>query len=438
VYRRRRIATATGIAVAALAGVGGFVLLGGDDDDDRDAGWNAVLVLDTTTNIVSVVDAAGENRETLEVDGEPSRLAGPGRGGYVLIGGSDESSVSALDARTGERRTADAGEGEQVQWLRTSNAPVATIGSAQGGPLRILDAESGDEIDVGEVAGLDDPLILPPTILSTPDGRTVVVTDTTSFQTVLVGFDQEEPVFAPGQVAAVGDAGFVTLQPAGDTAEVEFFDLDGENLGSVVVPRPRGLLLTGADSALVVTADGRVLRAEAGSDEGEEVTALEPAADDEVTVTPMAEAGRLLVHLGTETAVLDADGEEIARVEGGELWSMPSGEPACFATSDGSRVWLYSAETGALLADTAYDGPQLPPGAVPSDGCATEVRGESDDATVLTADGARPVDGIVVDIAPDGTAAIVRQGDELQLIPLDDGDAETIALDGTIATFVSR
>lgn len=437
-YLARR-AIAVGVVVAVIAVVAIIVgrILSADDGDTGSAPdsseWNTVvLVTDDEVRLLDPPTGDVQDRFT----GDEALLANQTLAtGSTLLSLNGFGRISELDLTDGTIRRFTAPEQSGLA-LSSENSSIAFAGPPLGGNVVVIDTAARTTRDVGQLAGLSDPLMFVDDVFGNESGTHAAMSDASTFQSVLVDVVNDTTVLLAGQVVALNDDTVVTAQRAGARAELEFYDLEGERRGSVDVPSPQATMLTGESAALIVTADGTVISLGAGG-ATRDVVRLGDDADVAVLGGRTALGSeRLLVSTEDEVVVLDAAGEIVVRADG-ELLSPATRETACAVIGNslpsGTAVHV-DLETGEVLGD--LDG-----GAVGSwsvDSCVVAMDG--DDARVVVRGTATVIDldGSIA-IAPDGTAYADITPRGSRLVPIGDDAGDPVALaDETVLVRFAR
>lgn len=449
--RVRFLAAAVVLAMAIGAGVVGYRVIAGDDDSSGTgvAVWNAIAVQDfELSGEITIFDRDGEELERYDsgVEPAPSESSGP----YLLIGGSqDEAEI--VDTRSGERRELTMDEGEQAHFIAPASSIVA-IHQIEGGNVRLIDAESGAVVDVGDVGELADPRLLLQAAQFDPGTGVVGLIDEGSFQSLLIEVqDDEEPTFLPGRVVDIGFASVVAVQPVGPRTTVTLYDaVTGDELGGVDTDRASRVFLTDSDTALVVTGDGELLRVNAGQEEPAQVASFDVDVSRGLTLD-MREAQRVVLDDRDGSVVVAGwDGEEILRAEGAVTLAMRTSIDAmrCIVVvtendgddsplPGGQVAQLFDIETGEPVGERFEIRPDPLYGS--ADGCAVSGTSNDGSAVFTNADVSTKVEDATGQVSPDGEAFLVRGKDgALELRRFDDLDADPVELPAGLPSFVDR
>ncbi|BAN00340.1 hypothetical protein [Ilumatobacter coccineus] len=442
-YMVRR-ALAIGGTIAAIAIIVFVVskVIGGDDGGSGSASaasaeWNHVVVL--TDDEIRIVDPS--NGDVVDTyDGDADLLdAQSVVTGNVLVTMTDAGRITQTDLSDGTSTRGRAST-DQALRLSTTNPTIAIAGTDGGGDVTLIDTNERTTLRVGDVAGLDDPLIFPMEVYVNPDGTHAAMSDARSFQSTVVDIAEGTAELLAGQVVAIGDDRVVTAQRAGANTELEFYDLAGERLGSVDVPTPAASLLTSDGNMLLVDASGAIRLANADGD----VSELGALSDTEApTATIEVEAGttafggtRLLAITSRQVFVLNDAGLQLG-VADGDITSTPTRASRCVTVgsprSTGTSVQLDLDNAsviveigGGIVSNTSVDGctAALIGGASPQivhDGEIIEVDANS-----------------IVDIAPDGEAYVVLDGRDSELLTIDGESNVEVADVASVIRFAQR
>ena len=353
------------------------------DDSDSGAGgssWDTIAAVDGETGEVTYLDREGvEIGDPLDTGIEELQYV-LGEGPHLALVASDAAGV--IDVAAGTVEAPELPEGGQAVRVSTSEPLVLAAGQDGDGELTIISATTS--LDVAELAGLDDPLMLPSGVRSDLSGTLFAVADINTLETAVVGTELDEAVVLPGLPIGITEDVAVTTLFEGET-EVRFFSLDGELVGTVEVPAARAGLLADNGDAILVTEDGDVLRAAPGDDEADAVTTLDPPGDL-LGGLPALGGRRLLVLADRGVVVLDDRGEVVTTLDLGEPWRRQPlvNNPAqrcVVVVSESGTATMLDLETGETLG-TIDDVDFV--GARSTDGCVASVIRE-DDATLMRA-----------------------------------------------------
>ena len=294
------IVTALAVAAAAIAIRGE-----GEDDDGGATTWNAVALVNRVNGAVRVVDEAGEEITTIRgtgrvdsVHASGDRLALVGATQIALVGiDGDEPIVIPIE------------QGSTVGRVPTGGSFTLAVSPATVGNVTLIDASDGTQLDVGEMAEQTDPMLLADSIRADADGTAFAIGDGRNFQTIVVRFGDTEATFFPDVPMAVADDLVVTSQTVGRSAELGFFDADGERLASIASEeRPIGGLIDG-DRFVFVSESGAIFAATSDDDAPRRLGVIAlPSGDAVRSVWPALDGGRLVAAGNGFQAIVDLDG----------------------------------------------------------------------------------------------------------------------------------
>jgi hypothetical protein len=437
-YLVRRAAAVA--ALLAVIGVAAAVTLAVTRDDgdaaDDGTGWNGVAVVDTATGAIALLDADGA---------ETGTVAGTGRvvdvhalADRVALVGTDQ--ITVVDV--GDAQIAHEipfATGASVERLPTARALVLVVTAAAGATMTFVDAVSGEMIDVADVADLTNPLLVADSLRSSIDGTAFAVGDGRTFQTVVVRFGDEVATYFPGVPMAVSDELVVTSQNVGSSAELGFFDVTGERIGTVEGERPIGGTVDG-ERFVHVTATGSLFVATPDDDVEKIGSITVPDGDGVRWARPVADGAGLLVAGDQFEALVDVATGEV-RYQTTFAAPVDVLEPdttwRCVAIGgSGSYDTLVDAATGAVLADLARGDVM----GTSADGCGVDLL-QSGARRIVTPDDELvvPASSRSIALSPDGrTAAVVAVDGTGALRPVDGADPTDLGtVDGT-PVFVLR
>lgn len=419
-YTARRVAVGSAlVAVVAIAAVVVLRIAGGsgsEQDTSVEPGWSHLVEIDRSSGDIVVIDADGEEIDSLDGDGRAAdvhvrngRIALVGSGRIVLrdLGGGGDP-----DADT-DRAVVEIDTGTTVTRHPTNRSFTLVVSPDVGGEIVVVDAEAGTATALGARAGQSSPLLLPETLRVNRDGTRVAVGDGRNFQTILIDTDPEiEPGFFPGVPMAVSDDLVITSTNVGRTAELGFFDTDGERLGLVPSDRPVSGILDD-DRFVYVTEQGGLFAVSADDSSPEELAQLPTGVVS--TVRPVLDQTRFVVSGSTRTVVVELDGSVIVETdqEFPEAWDTWR----CLALT-GDEPGVIDLRSGDVVAELD----PLPIEAVSTDGCGVHQRDEGDHVISSPAGTFTPRGSVrSVVLAPDGSAAVVVATDgTAELVTLDD------------------
>ncbi|MFK8024845.1 MAG: hypothetical protein AB8G26_12870 [Ilumatobacter sp.] len=413
-------------------------VLGSDDDDtaaDTATSWDTVIVL--TDDEIRLLDRDGLdeldviNVETGLLDAQ-SLVAG-----NTLVTMTDEGRITQIDLTEGTRRRGRAGLDETLR-PSAGNPEVALVAPDGGGDVTIVDTIHNSVLSVADVAGLDAPLIFADQVQVNAAGTHVAIPVPNEFQSFVIDLQDETVEAYAGRVIAIDDTRVVTEQPAGAESEIEFHELGGDRLGTVDVPTPQATLLVNGGALMLVAEDGSVRSA---TDDGE-VSDLDQLVDpvgDDLTVfggTGVLGGQRLLLATSNGVVLVDADGAQLAAVEG-SFATIPTAQNACIVVATGASTQpsnLLDLETGDVL--TEIDSGLVTISSI--DGCTAGISGGP--SPRLLSDGAIvEVDARAIEaIAPDGAAYVVLDGRDSEYLEIGSDDLTEIADEPAVIRFGER
>jgi hypothetical protein len=413
-YTARRVAVGS-VALAVLAiGAVAALILTGDPGSDQDAGveprWNSIVEIDRATGEATVLDSDGEETDRLDGVGRVSEMYV--RNDRIAVVGGGQVTLADLTGAS-DTSTVEIASGTSVVRQPSNRTFTLVVSPEVGGEIVVIDARDGTVTELGARAGQTSPLLLPETLRLDRNGSRFAVGDGRNFQTIVIDADVEvEPAFFPGVPMAVSDEVVVTSTNVGRTAELGFFDTDGDRLGLVTSDRPVAGVLDG-DRFVYVTEQGGLLAVSAGNSSPTEIVQLDVGNVE--TVRPVLDGARFVVTGASRTVVVDLEGSVI--VETDQELPVPWDTWRCLAIA-GDDAMLIDLGSGEVVAELD----PLPIEAVSTDGCG--VHQVDEDRHVLTSpSGTHTPRGPVrsVTLAPDGSAAIIVATDRsAELVTLDD------------------
>lgn len=438
-----RRAAAIGGGIAAVAVISFIVMqaIGGNDgsgsSDAASTDWNAVAVLTADEILLidpssgSVVDAYDSDADLLDAQ---SVVAG-----NILVTMTDAGRITQTDLTDGSTTRGRSGI-DQALRLSGDNPSIAISGPDGGGDITLINTNTRETLGVGDVAGLDDPLIFPLDVFVSPAGTHAAMSDARSFQSTVIDLTAETAELLAGQVVAIGDDRVVTAQRAGANTELEFYDLNGERLGSVDVPTPLASLLTSDGNMLLVDATGQIRLASADGDVtelGVLANPANPSASIEVESGITVLGGRrLLATTAQQVFVLNDSGAQLG-VATGQITSNTTRATRCVtigsprSTGSSTQLDLNDASVrielgGGIVATTSIDG------------CTAALIGGTGPQIVHNAEIIEVDANSIVGIAPDGQSYVVLDGRDSELISIDGDDTVEIADVASVIRFVDR
>ncbi len=439
---RRALAIGAGIVAVAVIAFVVVNMVGGDDGEgdsssSANAKWNSIAVL--TADEIRIVDpSSGDVLDTYDADADLLDAQSVVTGN-ILVTMTDAGRITQTDLTDGTSTRGRSGI-DQALRLSGDNPTIAIVGPDGGGDITLVNTTTRETLSVGDVAGLDDPLIFPLEVLVNPAGTHAAMSDARSFQSAVVDVTNETAELLAGQIMTIGDDRVVTAQRAGANTELEFYDLAGARLGSVDVPTPAASMLTSNGNMLLVDSTGAIRLASADgsvSDIGVVADPANPSASIEVE-SGVAALGRtrLLVSTGQQVFVLNDSGAQLG-VAAGTMTSGVSRATRCVtvgsARSTGSSVQLDLDDASVLV---EIGGGIISTASV--DGCTAALIGGTGPQLIHDG-GLIEVDAnSIVDIAPDGQAYVVLDGRDSELISIDGDDNVEIADVVSVIRFAQR
>lgn len=447
-YTARRVAVGSALlAVIAVAAIAVMVVSSGDDDQDVaiEPGWDTLVEIVRATGEVIVLDGDGDEIERLDGAGRVTDVHV--RDDRLALVGADQVVLRGLDPDD-EPVAIEIEPGASVVRHLSNRSFTLFVTPDVGGEIVVIDGTDGSVTRIGSRAGQNQPLLLAETLRTDRDATRFAVGDGRNFQTILVDVDPDvEPTFFPGVPMAVGDDLVVTSTNVGRSAELGFFDADGERRALVPTERPVAGVLDGA-RFVYVTEDGILLEASPTESEPTELADLGLRGIDRVS--PAFDGRRLIVTGTRQIVVVDLDGvivHESERAEGDETGVAeirPWHTWRCLAIPGDVDADADTADVGLIIdldaGETIADIPSGTIEAVTTDGCGVHVRTATGDAIATRSgryDAGDAVRSIV--LSPDGTAAIVVDGSgTAELITIDDSRRLDIGTRRGLLTFAQR
>jgi hypothetical protein len=473
---RRMLASAIVITVVVVGGVVLWRAFGGGDSNSlaaADDDWNRIALVNRTRGTAITVDKDGVVMDQfagfsriLEVHAEGERVAlvGPNQ---IYLGSFDPeaastsptaatsastastaSTESSVSSTIGAENSAPPGftavpypRGSTVSRLPIANRLVLAVGQPLGGNALLIDGQSGEVVDIGELAGQAAPLLFLDTIQFDPEGNLFAIADAANFQTIVVTTGPEPTVeFFPDAPLAVSEGLVVTSQVVGQRADLVFFRHDGSTVRSISMPIPAGAVLTD-HGLIVVSEDGDISRVAGDLSNPVGLGSIDqPEGTLVARVDPVGSGARLAVSGDSFQTVIDLDGNIIATTtfDNGATIAEPQPGWTCLplGPSD-SLVSLVALDDGSVRADLSA----LAMIDASADGCtllgetSTVTSTRTSSTTAGTAN--RPAtDTVIVDaggsvslgptrsavLSPDGTTAIrVTRTSDVELVTRDGG-----------------
>jgi hypothetical protein len=389
------------------------------------------------------------------------------RDGHALVWNLD-GDAAVVDLSTGSamrlQQDADGNGDMSFAWPPESPADIVIRFRASGTDedptgevvAGLIDHDSGTEIDPG--ADVDVAL---PSIHRAPEGSAIAFYDQRGDQTLIVDLVDGDETAVAGTLLAVGTDMVATRA----REQLHFFDLEGGSVDSIdtaglVADIPVGPFSAFTDDGTLwfVDSAGSLHSVTAGGESV--VTHTTGIPDPPRYLALLPDAGRVVVVSDQETALVSLDGGEAMRIPGTPVVRMPtvaatrswrclavvedlSSAATAGADSTDSSVELrvVDATTGDVLNQAT--GSFRHPGTLASDdGCTIAINyddGTTNMAWVVDRDGAYEVEGVVSDLAPDGTAVMVSsQGAGLRVFDLSRPEAVALRVDADVAAFTRR
>lgn len=438
---RRAIVVGAVVVAVALGAIGIGRLIGGGGSGDTDgaanAEWNRIVLFDARRGVFTLLHDNGEEAAT-----HPSGIRNSDAYGVVASVAvvADDDTTAIVDLGSGDTTEYEFGSTAITAPAGTNAVLLAAAVDSSRGLL--VHGSTADVIDTAEYAAVAGATYDFARAVSTPSGRHVLVTDTGNFQSVLFSFDRDEPSYFPGLALAIDDDTVVTAQNVGGQATISVFDHDGEPTSAGRTDTVRAAMLS-ADTIVLVTVDGSVVKMSLDSGETEEGIPLGVGTIASGTV--MLTGDRLVVVGADGTRLIDDDGNAIGAYAGLTPFSDTAalrGATCIVLTGpvDGSGVTVVDARSGDAGERIDVEATTVSRSA---DGCTVAV-GTADGTDLITADGRiGSFDGDLVALAPDATHVIVDIDATLLLAPTpdadnDDTDSEPVELGavGPAVTFV--
>jgi hypothetical protein len=475
---RRMLASAIVITVLVVGGVVLWRTFGGGDSNSlaaADDDWNRIALVNRTRGTVITIDEDGDavgefagfgRILELHAEGERVALVGPNE---IYLGSFDPatassptttatsatpaSTTSSVSSTTGAEDSSPPGftgvaypRGSTVTRLPIANRLVLAVGQPLGGNALLIDGQSGEVVDIGELAGQAAPLLFLDTIQFDPEGNQFAIADAANFQTNEETTLPEPTVeFFPDAPLAVSDALVVTSQVVGQRADLAFFRHDGSTVRSISMPIPAGAVLTDR-GLIVVSEDGDISRVAGDLSNPVGLGSIDqPEGTLVARVDPAGSGARIVVSGDSFQTVIDLDGNIIATATfdiGATIVEPQPGWTCLPLGPSDSLVSLVALDDGSVRADF----PALAMIGASADGCT--LVGETTNVTstrttTSTTGGSTPgtanrpaTDTVIVDAAgsvslgptraaalsPDGTTVIrVTRTSDVELVTRDGG-----------------
>ena len=210
------------------------------------ANWDQIALIDRATGAIDRIDAAGQPigsaiglGRVAEVHTDRERMA---------LVGSDRIVLAAPDA---ESVTIPIDRNSIVSPLRTDERLYLAVGQATGGNVLIVDASTGDVLDIGALAQQPSPRLFIETLSWSSDASAFAIGDANNFQTIVVRPGSTEAIFLPDQPVAITDNLVATSQVVGQQADVALLDFDRKNQAFVPTGIPAGGVFNGDQLVMV-------------------------------------------------------------------------------------------------------------------------------------------------------------------------------------------
>ncbi len=424
-----RRAIVIGGVVAAIVG-GGLVVNalvrngGGDDAIGANVEWNTIALVDERSGDVILTDATGAEQSRFP-SGVRAAVDATTLGPTLMVTSSD--AVAVIDLTSETAQSFDIAGSEPGVVTPSGSNDVMLAANAGRDRMVLAHRPTGDVLDTAAFAPIAGAQFDTDTPIATPDGRSVLVTDTGNFQSVLLSFDSDEPTFFTGRALALDDDVVVTTQNVGNEASINVFGHDGATVTTTRAPSVRAGMVSG-DNVLLVTVDGEIIELATSSGTTSSLGTVDVGPIQSGFVTPLGD--RLVVVGDGGTAIVDPDGEVVGDFDAASPIAGSAGEAAprtstCLALSratDGT-VLVANLNDGSIVEEAEVRG-SLESSA---DGCAV-VASVPTAITIVSAAGVERilVDGEFVAIAPDAGSVIIESQNRLVLIDIADaGSSES-------------
>jgi hypothetical protein len=392
-------------AVVALAVVG-WRAVRGDDDAVEIGGpgtWNELVLVNGTSGEVVTLDGDGVEIGTHVGLGRVTEIHTLGE--RMALVGTDQIVLTSADET--EPITVPFDRAATVTRLAIADQMIFAIGHETGGNLTIVNGVTGDVLDVGALAGQDNPLLFAETLRHDAAGTRFAAGDAANFQTILVTSNGTAPVFYPAVPVGVGEQIVATSQVVGQNANIGLFDAEGKNLTLVPTQIPAGAVID-EERVIMLSIDGEVSRIDRDDSEPTRLGIVSVPPNGSVQwVRPSFDGQRLVIFAGASQSVIELDGTTLFTTTFTEpvTATIPDPSWSCLAIGgEGGYHSLISLETGEQLADlTGFEVT-----GTARDGCT--VIGERAGLTqVITTDGVVPIGRVRdADLGPDGRTVVRR------------------------------
>jgi len=361
---KKPLVAAIVVAVLLLAGIGVFIATRSDDEKSSTATSSTLVRFNHDEEQLEVLDASGDVVDSFDVPDASEADFVSGLRGRVVFDASSNGEVVVMKVADGSVDRFDVPAELTLNRVLNADSTNLVLQSPAGGDVVVIDLESGDTTSALEEVGDGDSKFFPGRRFESGSTYSDVGGKTT--QTLVVPNVGSDVWAVPGFVAALDGERVLTVEPDDDAATVSIYERD-KKVGSVDVDGSvLGGLLTGDETAIVVTAEGDIVKVDVGSEDATDVGTLA----DPIRGSIVLRADRLLVvGDGTSSYLLDAAGKTLAEFEpvddgDGDPQSVelgPSGfRPGaqCFAIQpgseprpDGGDVTLRDLDTGDVLTE---------------------------------------------------------------------------------------
>jgi len=420
------------VAVLVLAGVGVFIATRSDDDEPSSAVAASALVrVNYDDEQLEVLDTTGDVVDRIDIPDVSAANLVTGLPGRVIFDSSRDGEIVIVNVADGSTETYDVPEGLTLSRTLGPDSAHVVLDSVGGGDVVVIDLETGATTSAVEEVADSDSMFLLARAFAT--GTTYNDVGGTA-QSLVVPDVGSDLWLVPGFIIYLDGDRSIAVEPNDDASTVTI-DARAKEIGSVDVDgQVRGGVLTGDDTALVVTAEGDIVKVDVGKGE---VSVVDSFADP-ITYAIALSADRIFVAGdGSTSYLLDATGKTVAEFEAvedddgnkREVALGPNGarpSSRCFVTQAGpepgptaAAVALRDQRTGEILAE--FDGSasvlDTP------DGC-TAVSAFDRAADIALDGDLREFDGYdtVLAVSSDLKRVVVHGEDGLALIDVASGD----------------
>lgn len=414
---RRMLVTTIAITAIVAAAVVAWRFVSSEESGTTGerGGWEQIALVDRSTGAIG----------RLDTEGQPiGNAVGLGRvvevytqGDNMALVGNDRVVLASPDA---ESVTIPIERNSTVSPMRTSERLHLAVGQPTGGNVLIIDAMTGDVLDIGALAQQTSPRLFIETLRWSSDASAFAVADAANFQTIVVRPGSTEAIFLPDQPVAIADDLVATSQVVGQQADVTLLDFERKNQGFVPTGIPAGGVLED-DRLLMVSVDGGVYRVDKGAQEADRIGEVAvPGGATVDSVRPIAGGERLVVSGQFFQAVVDLEGKTVFNTAFAtpQVFAVPDVEWTCLPVAgDEVSHSLVDAITGEPLADLAG----VTVLGTSSDGCAVLV---DRNGVFELIDGERSIQlgsGRFAELGPDGRTIVRATTDgRTELLRIDD------------------